>query len=41
MLILLGAAAAGQVAGPLWFDVTADAIPATKFWTNKVEIACP
>jgi hypothetical protein len=24
---------------PLWHDVTADALPATAYWTNKVEIA--
>ena len=28
-----------QAVGPLWFDVTSEAIPATAFWTNKVEIA--
>lgn len=26
-------------AGPLWVDVTTDAIGQTRFWTNKVEIA--
>jgi hypothetical protein len=25
--------------GPIWFDVTADAIARTRYWTNKVEIA--
>ena len=35
------AAAATVVAQvtPLWQDVTADALPATAYWTNKVEIA--
>ncbi len=28
-----------QAVGPLWFDVTTEAIPATVYWTNKVEIA--
>ena len=31
--------AAEQTGGPLWFDVTREAIPVTKYWTNKVEIA--
>src|SRR5688500_19041825 len=26
-------------AGRLWFDVTSEAIGATKYWTNKVEVA--
>jgi hypothetical protein len=33
------AASAGQTPGPLWFDVTPEALPATAYWTNKVEIA--
>jgi FG-GAP-like repeat len=37
---VLAAGAAGQAqVTPLWVDVTAEAIPATRFWTNKVEIA--
>ncbi len=31
--------ASAQTVGPLWFDVTPDAIPVTTYWTNKVEIA--
>ena len=31
--------AQAPAAAPLWADVTADALGATKFWTNKVEIA--
>jgi hypothetical protein len=31
--------AIGQTTGPLWFDVTAEALPPTGYWTNKVEIA--
>ncbi|HUU36250.1 MAG TPA: VCBS repeat-containing protein [Vicinamibacterales bacterium] len=40
-LFVLAAAAtlSAQMASPLWFDVTAEAIPSTRFWTNKVEIA--
>ena len=38
-VVLLGAVAAGQTTGPLWFDVTAEALPPTRYWTNKVEIA--
>jgi hypothetical protein len=34
-----GVAVVAQIVGPLWVDVTADALPATKYWTNKVEIA--
>ncbi len=30
---------AAQTPGPLWVDVTSGAVPATRFWTNKVEIA--
>lgn len=32
-------AVSAQAIGPLWFDVTSEAIPATVYWTNKVEIA--
>ena len=37
--VLGGVATAAQTAGPLWFDVTAEALPPTRYWTNKVEIA--
>ncbi len=32
-------AVSGQLAAPLWLDVTAEALPTTASWTNKVEIA--
>ncbi len=38
-VLVAAIAASAQTAGPLWFDVTAGAIPVTKYWTNKVEIA--
>ena len=37
--LLSGVSLAGQGGEPLWVDVTRDAIPATAYWTNKVEIA--
>jgi FG-GAP-like repeat len=36
--VALGGVLAGQ-RGPLWTDVTSSALPPTKYWTNKVEIA--
>ncbi|MEP7118440.1 MAG: VCBS repeat-containing protein [Acidobacteriota bacterium] len=38
-VLLTSVAAAAQFASPLWFDVTSGAIPVTRYWTNKVEIA--
>jgi len=37
--LLAGVPATGQGPAPLWVDVTSEAIPATAYWTNKVEIA--
>jgi len=37
--LLAGIPVAGQAPRPLWSDVTAEALPATRFWTNKAEIA--
>lgn len=37
--LLAGVPVAGQGPGPLWIDVTSEALPRTAFWTNKVEIA--
>jgi hypothetical protein len=39
LALLAGVSAAGQAPAPLWVDVTSQALPATAFWTNKVEIA--
>jgi hypothetical protein len=39
MVALLPPPSAEQQAAPLWVDVTAATIGATKYWTNKVEIA--
>ncbi len=38
-MLVAAIAASAQTVGPLWFDVTPEAIPVTKYWTNKVEIA--
>ncbi|MFN7979810.1 MAG: VCBS repeat-containing protein [Vicinamibacterales bacterium] len=37
--LVAGVAAAGAQGGPLWVDATADLLPVTASWTNKVEIA--
>ena len=37
--LLGGVSIAGQGGAPLWVDVTREALPATAYWTNKVEIA--
>src|SRR5262245_18025567 len=39
LVIARAPASMQQPAAPLWIDVTASAIGATKLWTNKVEIA--
>ena len=39
LALACGVAVAAAQTGPLWVDVTSEALPATVYWTNKVEIA--
>jgi hypothetical protein len=39
VVVAAAMAVVAQTAPPLWVDVTSEALPATRFWTNKVEVA--